>query len=437
MKKVPLVLILLALLLSNISLIPADLPGTAAATTRESDPWSQVESILSRVKAPAFPDRDFQIGDFGAVGDGKTDCTEAFRQAISACHTAGGGRVVVPPGDYATGAIHLKSNVDFHLSKGARVLFSTDPEAYLPMVFSRWDGIELMNYSPLLYAFGQENIAVTGEGLLDGQASAANWWSWKGKANFGWKPDMPQQEDPENFPALKKTAEDDIPVAQRQMAGHYLRPCFLQFYRCKNVLVEGVTFLRSPRWILNPVLCQNVTIQRVTVESLGPNSDGCDPESCREVLIKDCVFNTGDDCIAIKSGRDADGRRIGVPSENIVIQNCRMAEGHGGIVIGSEVSGGVRNVFAENCRMDSPHLLRALRIKTSSRRGGIIENVFLRNIEVGRVREEAIIVNMFYEEPGSFMPVVRNIQIRKHDRRKRWQGRHQTGGLPGVARAER
>ena len=148
------------------------------------------------------------------------------------------------------------------------------------------------------------------------------------------------------------------------------------------------------------------------MESQGPNNDGCDPESCKNVLIKECKFNTGDDCIAIKSGRNADGRRINIPSENIIIQNCNMANGHGGVVIGSEISGGVRNVFAENCQMNSPLLDRALRIKTSTARGGIIENIYLRNIEVGQVAEQVVIATMFYEDSGSYMPTVRNIEVR-------------------------
>lgn len=208
-------------------------------------------------------------------------------------------------------------------------------------------------------------------------------------------------------------AEEGVPVAERKFgAGSYLRPQFVQPYRCENVLIEGVTIINSPMWMLNPVLCTNVTIEGVTVTSNGPNNDGCDPESCKNVLIKDCFFNNGDDCIAIKSGRNADGRRLNTPSENIIIQNCRMANGHGGVVIGSEISGGVRNVYAENCTMNSPELDRALRIKTNTARGGIIENIFMRNIEVGQVKEQTIIATMIYEDTGSYMPVIRNIDVR-------------------------
>jgi polygalacturonase len=164
-------------------------------------------------------------------------------------------------------------------------------------------------------------------------------------------------------------------------------------------------------WIIHPVLCENVTVQGLIIKSIGPNSDGCDPESCKNVLIKDCYFDTGDDCIAIKSGRDHDGRRIGVPSENIIVEDCMMKRGHGGVVIGSEISGGCRNVYALNCVMDSPELDRALRIKTSSGRGGVIENVYFKNVKVGTYKEAAVRVNMFYEAPGNYMPVVRNILV--------------------------
>jgi polygalacturonase len=209
--------------------------------------------------------------------------------------------------------------------------------------------------------------------------------------------------------------EQGVPVHQRLFGtGFYLRPNFVQPYKCKNVLIEGVTFKNSPMWFIHPVLSNNVSILKVTVEGLGPNNDGCDPESSKDVLIRNCSFNTGDDCIAIKSGRNADGRRVGVPSENIIVQDCRMKEGHGGVVIGSEMSGGVRNVYAERCTMDSPNLERALRIKTNSVRGGVVENVFIRNVKVGQVADAVIKINFFYEEGdvGGFTPVVRRVELK-------------------------
>ncbi|MFT2009620.1 glycoside hydrolase family 28 protein [Pontibacter sp. 13R65] len=380
---------------------------------QEVDVWDELEDILSQIKAPTFADRDFNVTDYGAVGDGTTNSSEAFKKAIAACNEAGGGRVVVPAGKYLTGPIYLKSNVNLHVVKEATILFSTNPKDYLPVVYTRWEGVELMNYSPLIYAYEEKNIAITGEGVLDGQANETNWWPWKGNKRDGWKEGTPNQNDPDKRAVLFQMGEDDVPVRDRVFGeGFYLRPQFVQPYKSENILIEGVTFINSPMWILNPVLCNNVTIQKVTVESQGPNSDGCDPESCKNVLIKDCFFNTGDDCIAIKSGRNADGRRINVPSENIVIQNCAMENGHGGVVIGSEISGGARNIFAENCKMSSPELDRALRIKTSSMRGGTVENVYLRNIEVGQVAQQVVRVNMFYEDSGSHVPAVRNIEVR-------------------------
>jgi polygalacturonase len=210
-------------------------------------------------------------------------------------------------------------------------------------------------------------------------------------------------------------AEKGAPVRARTFGeGRYLRPQFIQPYRCQNVLIEGVTIRNSPMWEIHPVLCTNVTVQDVKIVSHGPNNDGCDPESCTDVLIKDCYFDTGDDCIAIKSGRNADGRRVNAPSANIVIQGCQMKDGHGGVTIGSEISGGVRNVFAEDCRMDSPHLERALRLKTNSVRGGVLENIHLRNLEVGQVSDAIVSIDFNYEEgdAGGFAPTVRNLSVR-------------------------
>lgn len=388
---------------------------TALLWMNACSPWKEAEVILSRIKAPTFPDKDFLITEYGAAGDSVTDCTEAFKKAIQACHDAGGGRVVVPPGKYSTGAIHLLSNVNLHISRDAVVLFSRDPNKYLPQVYTRFEAVELMNYSPLIYAYEQENIAVTGEGTLDGQADDDHWWYWKGK--WGHAGNIRAAREVSQFAAnerLKKMAEDNVAVSERIFGeGDYLRPSFIEPYKCKNVLIEGVTILRSPMWILHPVLSENVTIRKVSVISHGPNSDGCDPESSKDVLIEDCLFDTGDDCIAIKSGRDHDGRRVNVPSENIIVRNCVMKDGHGGVVIGSEISGNVRNVFAENCNMSSPNLDRALRLKSNSRRGGTIENIYMRNVTVGDLAEAVLHVDLFYaKETGANLPTVRNIQMK-------------------------
>jgi polygalacturonase len=387
------------------------LAGLAAPARAESaaspDPWARLPGILARIQAPVFPDRDFPVTRYGAVADGRTDATAAFRAAVEACHRAGGGRVVVPPGVFLTGPIHLKSNVNLHVSEGATVRFSRDPAAYLPVVLTRWEGVELMGYSPLVYAYGQTNVAITGKGTLDGQADAEHWWPWKRSGH-------PESQKPDRDRLLQQ-AEAGVPVAERVYgAGHYLRPQFVQPYRCTNVLIEGVTLTNAPMWLIHPVLSRNVIVRGVTAVSSGPNNDGCDPESSTDVLIEDAVFDTGDDCIAIKSGRNADGRRLAAPSERIVVRGCRMRAGHGGVTIGSEVSGSVRDVFVERCAMSSPDLERGIRFKTNAVRGGTIENVFVRDVEIGEVGS-AIDIDMLYEEgaAGPFLPVVRNLRFER------------------------
>ena len=372
--------------------------------------WDKVPAILSRIKAPQFPNRDFVITEFGAPADGKGDSTDAITKAIAACNKAGGGRVVVPSGLFLTGAIHLKSNVNLHVSEGATLQFIPDPARYLPVVLTRWEGVECMSYSALIYAYGQENIAITGKGTLDGSATQETWLAWNLKQSKTGKPSL--QTTARN--KLFVQGEKNIPVAERIFGeGSFLRPNFVQPYRCKNILIEGVTIIRSPMWELNPVLCTNVTVRGVTIKTHGSNNDGCDPESCRDVLIEDTVFDTGDDCIAIKSGRNNDARRLAMPTENVIIRNCVMKDGHGGVTIGSEISGDCRNVFAENCKMDSPELDRALRLKTNAVRGGILENIYMRNVEVGRVADSVISIDFNYEEGdrGNYLPTVRNIVV--------------------------
>jgi hypothetical protein len=366
------------------------------------DGWINVPGILDNIKEPDFPNREFNVTDFGAVGDGNTACTNAFKNAIDSCHFSGGGRVIVPDGIFLTGAIHLKSNVNLCISENAIIKFSTNPADYLPVVYTRFEGTECYNYSPLIYAYEQENIAITGSGTLDGQGSNEHWWLWTKSAGA-------------DVTNLRNQAEQGVPVEQRIYGeGHYLRPPMIQPYRCTNVFIDGVTILNGPFWHIHPVLCTNVLVTNISVSGHGPNNDGCNPESSVSVLIRNCTFDTGDDCIAVKSGRNADGRRINTPSENIVIQNCTMKDGHGGVVIGSEITGGAHNIYAEECLMDSPNLERALRIKTNSMRGGVVENIYLRNITVGQVSDAAIRVNYYYGEGdvGEFIPVVKNVEVR-------------------------
>lgn len=385
---------------------------TDNSTAKLQSGWDSVSSILNQIEQPKFADKEFSVTDFGAIGDGTTLCTNAINEAIRSCNKAGGGKVLVADGKYLTGAIVLLSNVELNISENATLLFVQDPNHYLPMVFSRWEGVECMNYSPFIYAFEQENIAITGQGTLNGQADSDFWWPWKGRENYGWRPGQPFQKEARD--RLFKMAEEGVPVSDRTFGeGSFLRLNFIQPYRCKNILIEGIKIINSPMWEIHPVLCENVTVRGVKIVSHGPNNDGCNPESCINVLIEDCYFDTGDDCIAIKSGRNADGRRINVPSENIIVRNCQMKDGHGGIVIGSEISGGANNIFVEDCEMDSPNLERALRIKTNSIRGGLIENIFMRNVTIGEVEEAVLRVNFYYEEgdAGNYPPVVQNIHL--------------------------
>jgi unsaturated rhamnogalacturonyl hydrolase len=380
-------------------------PGTQLA----GEGWAGLDGILARIQPPTFPARDCLITDQGAVAGGKQDATEAIRKAIAACSAQGGGRVVVPPGVFLTGAIHLESNINLHVSEGATLRFSADPAQYLPVVLTRWEGIECMNYSPLIYALDRENVAVTGTGTLDGSASDENWWKWTKRQG----PEHLSLASPD-AKTLNAMALTGVPVPERVFgAGHYLRPNFIVTYRSKNVLIEGVTLVRSPMWEVHPVLSTNVTVRDLKIVSHGPNNDGCDPDSSRDVLIDNVLFDVGDDCIAIKSGRNEDGRRVNRPSENIIVRNSTMKDGHAGVAIGSEISAGGRNIFIENDRMDSPHLARALRLKSNARRGGVIENVFMRNVVVGKVAEALLTVDFLYEEGpnGTFPPTVRNISI--------------------------
>ncbi|MCB8995348.1 MAG: glycoside hydrolase family 28 protein [Bacteroidales bacterium] len=389
----------------------------AARMLRVNKPnyWKQAEEILKDIHEPEFGTRVFNISDYGAKNDSSLS-TNAIHKAIAACVQSGGGTVLVPDGIFYTGAIHLESNVNLHLSDGAVLKFSTDPKDYLPLVKTRWEGIDCYNYSSLIYAADAVNVGVTGKGILDGQADESNWWTWKGRTEYGWKEGMPSQNIEGAREKLAMFEEKQVPLEERIMGeGCYLRPQFIVMYNCKNVILSDITIQRAPFWLIHPVFTENLIVRGVRADSQGPNNDGCDPESCNNVLIENCYFSTGDDCIAIKSGRNNDGRNSKKPSENIIIRNCNMENGHGGVVIGSEISGGCKNVFAENCTMNSPELERAIRIKTNSLRGGVIENLYFRNIDVGQVKEAVLKINCMYEiknnETGDHIPLVRNIHF--------------------------
>jgi polygalacturonase len=379
-------------------------------------PWTPVTGAIEPLAAPfamlqparpSFPEAEFDIRDFGAIEGGTAKNTGAIREAIVAATHAGGGHVLIPPGTWLTGAIHLESNIDLHLLRGAELLFSQDPADYLPVVFSRHEDIECYKYSAFIYAEGKSNIAVTGEGVLYGQGKP--WWAWKQS-----KRDAEKE--------LYTMGANNVPVAQRIFDGKgglELRPAFFQPVSCSNVLVEGVTFLYGAFWTLTPTYCENVIIRNVHIETEGtyghtPNGDGVDPSSCRNVLIEHCTFDTGDDCIAIKAGRDADGLRVARPTENVVIRHCQGLRGHGGIVIGSETSGGIRNIYAHDCQFTGTD--RIVRIKTARGRGGVLENMWFRNLAADTIELEALHINMLYtgtrlpEAPVTkATPVIRNI----------------------------
>ena len=384
----------------------------------------QYKQIEQSIRVPQFSSKEFLITKFGA----KTDATaaqnqKAIQKAIDKCSKKGGGRVVVPAGSrFLTAAIQLKDGVNLEIQEGATLEFAFEPELY-PIVPTRWEGLDCWNISPLIYAYQAKDIAITGTGTIDGGGSRETWWPWVGNKRFGYQDGMTvTQWNEHSRPLLLKQAEDGVDMDERRfgpMDG--LRPQMINLNQCEGILIENVTLLRSPFWVIHPLLSTDITVRGVHINNDGPNGDGCDPESCDRVLIENCYFNTGDDCIAIKSARNNDGREggqgrfAGRPSKNIIIRNCKMQNGHGGVVIGSEISGGCQNVYAENCEMDSPNLDRVLRIKTNSCRGGVIENINMRNIKVGQCGEAVLKINTDYEPREvccrGFYPTVRNVTM--------------------------
>lgn len=393
------------------------MPLTALADDWD-DAWNvRYKQIESRIKAPVFKEKSYLITKYGAsVKATAAKNQKAINKAVEACSKAGGGKVVVPAGLWNTGAIALKSNVNLVVEEGAELLFAFDRDLY-PLVYTRWEGLDIMNYQPCIYAIDCENIALTGKGIVNGNGSNERWWYMKGNKHHGYKEGVDEWQGTAKVGTraeLLKMGDNNVPAAERKFGkGKGLRPQLVNFVRCNNVLIEGVELLNSPFWVMHPLFCKNLTVRNVKVFNEGPNGDGCDPESCEDVLIEGCTFHTGDDCIALKSGRNGDGLRANLPCKNVIVRNCVMEDGHGGVVIGSEISGGCDNIFAENCKMDSPNLDRVLRIKTNTCRGGIIQNVYMRNIEVGQCAEAVMRINLVYEpneiaERGH-IPTVRNV----------------------------
>ena len=376
----------------------------------------QAAAVSAQIQQVSIPQNvRVNVVDHGAISADRKDDLPAFQQAIQAAHDAGGGVVEVPVGHfYLAGPLTMLSNVELHLDDGAVIEFSDHPRDYEKhIVLTRFECTECYNYSPLIYANGAENIAITGsgkerQGTIDGSGEA--WWPWVGAGL--WKNCAPSQaEDSEN---LKDMGNSDVPVEKRVFGkGHYLRPVLIGPYASKRILIKGVRVKDSPMYNIYPMLCQDVTIDYVTIQASGPNTDGIDPDACRNVWIKDCSFTTGDDCIAIKSGRDDDGRRVGVATENVVIENNVFHDGHGGVTVGSEIAGGVHHVYSIGNRMDSPNLRWAYRFKTNSQRGGGLTDFYAYGDTIQQVSRAVMTVDMGYAggDIGGYTPDIHGLHF--------------------------
>lgn len=378
---------------------------------------NEVRLIEQRIQLPKIKARQFVITSFGA----RTSATAkenqmAINRAIIMASKKGGGEVIVPKGTWNTGAIRLLSHVNLVISEGAILKFAFEPKLY-PLVKTSWEGMGCWNYSPCIYAYRATDVAVSGSGTVDGNGSNETWWKWNGTPHFGYQEGVTKEAQRLGSRAkLQKYTEDGVPEDLRKFGmGSGLRPQLVNFVECERVLVKDVRLINSPFWVIHPLRSKSITVDGVRVWNNGPNGDGCDPEACSDVIIKNCMFHTGDDCIAIKSGRNNDGRLWNQPSENIIVRHCTMEDGHGGVVIGSEISGGCRNVYAEDCDMDSPNLDRVLRIKTNNCRGGVIENINVRNIRVGQCGEAVLKINLDYESNEDcyrgYQPIVRDVTM--------------------------
>lgn len=330
---------------------------------------------MQPIKVFVFPDKEFPITEYGAKEGGDFDNTQSIAAAIDACHKAGGGRVIIPKGIWLTGPIHFKNNVNLFLEENAELHFTDNPEAYLPSVMTSWEGLECYNYSPLLYAFECENIGISGTGMLHPQMN--KWKVW-------FKRPQP------HLNALKELytkASTDVPVIKRQMAvgENHLRPHLIHFNRCNNIVLENFKIRESPFWTIHLYMCDGGVVRNLDVKAHGHNNDGIDLEMSRNFLVEKCTFDQGDDAVVIKAGRNRDAWRLNTPCENIVIRHCKVRKGHVLLGIGSEMSGGVRNVYMHDCEVPgSVH--RVFFIKTNHRRGGFVENIYMKNVKVGSAR---------------------------------------------------
>ena len=373
--------------------------------------------MLLAVTTTALAER-VDMKQAGAVTDGTTVNTRLINSTIERLAGEGGGTLFFPAGRYLTGPIRLKSNITLELEAGATLLFSTNFDDYLPFVEVRHEGVMMKSFCPLIYATDAENITIKGEGTLDGQGKA--WWDEffkvlidlrdNGKRDVNkYQPLFEKEND------VKKIASEANEDWHGTLDRRFFRPPFIQPIRCKNVRIEGVKIINSPFWTVNPEFCDNVTVDGVTIHNVdSPNTDGINPESCRNVHISNCHISVGDDCITIKSGRDLQARNIGAACENITVTNCTMLSGHGGVVIGSEMSGGVRRVTITNCVFEGTD--RGIRLKSTRGRGGIVEDIRISNIVMKDIKKEALTFNLKYsrmpQEPKSERtPVFRNIHI--------------------------
>ena len=373
------------------------------------------EEILCHIAMPVIPDHTVQATACGIYPDTGENLTRALQKAINELSADGGGRLSLSAGVYRSGALRLQSGVELHLGSPDTILqfINTEIEENYPVVYSHWEASPCWNYSALLYAKDAHDIAVSGPGVLDGGADQTHWWDWHHQVEEAWSEDRVDLLQPDRL-ALRRMNMEAVPIEERRFGlGHYLRPNFVQFLNCERVLLRGVTLKNSPMWQLNPVLCRSVIVDGVTLSSHGSNNDGCDPESCNGVWIKNCRFDTGDDCISLKSGRDRDGQRTNTPCENVLIEYNEFLDGHGGIALGSEMSGGIRKVLADGNRFSSPNLTYALRLKTNARRGGFVEQIMLCDSVMDAVHGAAVHGTMLYEDGrnGESLPVFRDITI--------------------------
>ena len=354
--------------------------------TKIVDKTVEIERIVNRIQLPVIPEYKVSVTQFGAKGDSVTNCKGAFDKAMKACSKKQGGTIVVPKGVYTiNGPIHFVSNVNLHLEAGAKIRFGSNPDDY-PLVLSSWEGTMLYNYSPMIYANNVQNVAITGTGTIDGEAK--NTW-------IKWKP-----LEGKDKALSREMNHNNVSLKERVFGkGHYLRPQMIQFLNSKNILIEDVTIEDSPFWCVHLLKSKSITLRRLKYDAHNNNNDGIDPEYASDVLIENIQFNNGDDNIAIKAGRDDEGRaNFNNPSENIVIRNCEFKGLHA-VVIGSEMSAGVRNVFVDNCKSGG-YLKRGIYIKTNSDRGGYVKDLYFSNIAFGQV-EDCIYMTANYHGEGS------------------------------------